>query len=163
MLHLLKKYSSKHDKYVTLKNNLIDNVSKFYEGREKIIEVFKNKVFPFYYDREDEEQMEFEKKEEEERIANANKFNEWVNKQETHINNELFKKYFKFQRPSDMFKLLYETNDKEKNSKLVIVVNSGLKDLKEEIKKLSEHEKKIEKPNKIVKIVKKILKFNRQN
>ena len=50
MLHLLKKYSPKHDKYATLKNNLVDNASKFYEGREKIIEGFKNKVFPLYYD-----------------------------------------------------------------------------------------------------------------
>ena len=46
VLHLLKKYSPKHDKYVTLKNNLVDNVSKFYEGREKIIKGFKNVVFP---------------------------------------------------------------------------------------------------------------------
>ena len=62
MLHLLKKYSPKHDKYVTLKNNLVDNVSKFYEGREKIIEGFKNEVFPLYYDEKYEEQMEFEKR-----------------------------------------------------------------------------------------------------
>ena len=55
VLHLLKKYSPKHDKHVTLKNNLVDNVSKFYEGREKIIEAFKNEVFPLYYDREYEE------------------------------------------------------------------------------------------------------------
>ena len=65
VLHLLKKYSPKHDKYVTLKNNLTDNVSKFYEGRERIIEGFKNEIFPLYYDKEDEEQMEFEKEEEE--------------------------------------------------------------------------------------------------
>ena len=64
MLHLLKKYSTKHDKYVTLKNNLVDNVSKFYEGREKIIEGFKNEVFPLFYNKEYEEQMEFEKEEE---------------------------------------------------------------------------------------------------
>ena len=55
VLHLLKKYSPKHDKYVTLKNNLVDNASKFYEGREKIIEGFKNGVFSFYYDRDNEE------------------------------------------------------------------------------------------------------------
>ena len=48
VLNLFKRYSPKHDKYVTLKNNLIDNVSKFYEGREKIIEGFKNEVFSFY-------------------------------------------------------------------------------------------------------------------
>ena len=65
VLHLLKRYSLKHDKYVTLKNNLVDNASKFYEGREKIIEGFKNGVFSFYYDRDNEEQMKFEKEEEE--------------------------------------------------------------------------------------------------
>ena len=62
-----------------------------------------------------------------------------------------------------MFKLLYETNDKEKNSKLVSAINSGLKDLRKEIKKISEEERKIEKSDKIVKIVKKIVKkkFNK--
>ena len=55
VLHALKNYSPKHDKYVTLKNNLKDNASKFYKGREKIIEGIKNGVFPFYYDRDHEE------------------------------------------------------------------------------------------------------------
>ena len=62
VLNLLKKYSQKHDKYATLKNNLVDNESKFYEGREKIIEGFKNEVFPFYYDEEYQGQIEFEKR-----------------------------------------------------------------------------------------------------
>ena len=35
VLHVLKNYSPEHDKYVILKNNLVDNASKFYEGREK--------------------------------------------------------------------------------------------------------------------------------
>ena len=43
------------------------------------------------------------------------------------------------------------------------MINSGLKDLKEEIKKMSEEERKIEKPDEIVKIVREILKFNKQN
>ena len=66
VLHVLKEYNPKHDKYVTLKNNLLDNGRKFYEGREKIIEGFKNKVFPLYYDsRNHEERMKYEEKEEE--------------------------------------------------------------------------------------------------
>ena len=43
------------------------------------------------------------------------------------------------------------------------MINSGLKDLNEEINKMSKEERKIEKPDKIVKIVKKILRFNQQN
>ena len=86
-----------------------------------------------------------------------------INKERAPINNELFKKYFKVQKTIVMYKVLYETNNKEKNSKLVNIFNSGLKDLKEKIKKMSKEERKIEKPDKIVKIVKKILNFNKQD
>ena len=64
---------------------------------------------------------------------------------------------------NDIFKLLYESNDKEKNSKLVSVINSGLKDLKEEIKKMSKEEIENERPDEIVNIVEMILDFNKQN
>ena len=97
--------------------------------------------------------MKYEKKEQEETIFNVKKFNEWVNKQETSIDTDLFKKYFNFQEPSDMFKYLYQTNDKEKNNELWNVINSGLKDLKEEIQEMPKEEKKIEKSDEIVKIV----------
>ena len=83
--------------------------------------------------------------------------------EEKDINDDLFNKYFKFQRPSDMLMLLNKTNDTEKNNKLVNLINSGLKDLKEEIKKMSEVEIENEDPELIVKIVEKILKFNKQN
>ena len=83
--------------------------------------------------------------------------------EETDINDDLFNKYFKFQKPSDMLMLVSKTNDTEKNNKLVNLINSGLKDLKEEIKKMSEVEIENEDPELIVKIVEKILKFNKQN
>ena len=91
-----------------------------------------------------------------------NKFDEWVIKQEKSINEELFKKYFNFQRPSDMFKYLYQTNDKEKNHELLNIIKSGLKDFKKENKKISEEERITEKSDKIIKTVKKILKFNKR-
>ena len=72
-----------------------------------------------------------------------NKFDEWINKKEADINKELFKQDFNFQRPINMLKLLHTTKDKTKNNELVSVVNSGLKELKEEIKKMSEDEKKL--------------------
>ena len=60
------------------------------------------------------------------------------------MDKELFKKHFSsFQRPSDMFKELYITNDKEKNSALVNVINSGLNDLKEVFKKCMKKKEKL--------------------
>ena len=57
----LKAYASRDNKYVEAKNKLVNNVKNFYKGREKIIEGFKNGVFPVYYD----ECGEFRKKDEE--------------------------------------------------------------------------------------------------
>ena len=50
---------------------------------------------------------------------------------------------------------------KKKNSNLVDMFNSGLKDLKEEIRKMSKEENK--RPDEIVNIVEMILDFNKQN
>ena len=96
--------------------------------------------------------MKYEK-EKEKTITDIDEFKNYITEKETKINKELFKNYFPFQTPSALLKDLYKINDKEQNSKLVNVINSGLKDLKEEIKKMSEEEKEIEDPESIVKIV----------
>ena len=62
-----------------------------------------------------------------------------------------------------MYKVLHTLNDKEKNSILVNMFNSGLKDLKEEIKKMSKEEIENERPDEIVNIVEMIFDFNKQN
>ena len=59
--------------------------------------------------------------------------------------------------------LLNTTKDKTKNNELVNMINSGLEDLKEEIKNMSKEEIEIEKPDEIVEIVEMILDFNKQN
>ena len=46
-----------------------------------------------------------------------------------------------------MYKVLSETNDKEKNNKLVNIFNRGLKDLENEIKNMLKRERKTKKPN----------------
>ena len=107
---------------------------------------------------------EEEQKEEQEKTkTDMNKIIKYIAEEETDLNKELFKKHFNLQRPSDMLMYLNKTNDKEENSKLVIAIISGLKGLKEEIKKMSEAEKEIEDPELIVEIAEKILKFNEQN
>ena len=88
-------------------------------------------------------------------------FNEWDNKKERSINSEIFNKYFKFQRPSDMLKDLYRINDKYKNKGLVNVIKSGLSDLKNETENMSDEEKEIEKPSEIIDIVEKTLEFTK--
>ena len=63
IINALKRYSSKSDKYIGAKDKLLNNVERFYEGREKIIVGFKNKIFPFNYDEAFEEQVRYEKEE----------------------------------------------------------------------------------------------------
>ena len=152
----LNNYSPKAQKYIEAKNSLLNNVKNFYKRREKIIEDFKEGIFLL---KSDDEQQQTSKKPIK---TDANAFNKLINKKETDINKELFKKHFNFQRPSSMLKDLYQINDREKNNKLVSVINSGLKDLKEEIEEMSKEEREIEKPDKTLKIVEEILKFNKQ-
>ena len=45
MIEVLKKYRPREPKYIE-KNNLLFNAQNFYDGREMIIEAFKNKIFP---------------------------------------------------------------------------------------------------------------------
>ena len=54
------------------------------------------------------------------------------------------------------------TNNKERNEVQVITINSGLRDLKEEIVDTSEQEEETESPNEVVNIVEIIFEFNRQ-
>ena len=50
---------------------------------------------------------------------------------------------------------------KKKNSNLVDMFNSALKDLKKDIKNMSEAEKEIEQPDEIIRVVEMILEFNK--
>ena len=60
---------------------------------------------------------------------------------------KFLKNYFNFQRPSNILMFLNKANDKEENKLFVSLINSGLKDLKEEIKKMSKEEKKLKAQN----------------
>ena len=87
---------------------------------------------------EKEEQQQTSKKEPlkkptKDDVSNSN---EWVNKKEANINNEIFQRHFKFQRPSDILQLAYKANNKKKNSELVNIIKSGLSDLENEIENM---------------------------
>ena len=57
-----------------------------------------------------------------------------ITDEEKDINNKIFKKYFKVQRPTDMLVFLNKKNDTEGKNQLVNLINSGLKDLKKKLK-----------------------------
>ena len=69
LLGALSIYSAKRKDYIEAKNKLLNNAKKFYKGREKITEGFKNGIFPLSYD-EEREQTRY--KEEENNIRNEN-------------------------------------------------------------------------------------------
>ena len=76
---------------------------------------------------EEEQEEQEELKKLDEKTADLNRSNEWIIEGEIGLN-ELFKQYFKFQKPSDMLMYLKETSDKTKNNESASMINSGLKD-----------------------------------
>ena len=72
IIGVLEDYTPRNNKYIEAKNKLLNYVKKIYEGREKIIEGFKNEIFPFNCDEAYEERMRYGK-EEEKKIRRRNK------------------------------------------------------------------------------------------
>ena len=89
VINVLERYAPRDNKYVEAKNKLLNNAKNFYEGRKKIIEGFKNGVFPLYYN-EIYEQMEAEKEEKERR--NQEKQKKKKKKKKNKIKNHLIQK-----------------------------------------------------------------------
>ena len=119
------------------KKRVLESARKLQDARKDIIDLFEKGIFPY-------RGGVFKIKEEQEKAkTDMNEISKYILEEETDLNKELFKKYFNFQRPSDMLMYLNKTNDKDKNNELVNVINSGLK----EIKKMSEKEKKMKTQN----------------
>ena len=129
----------------------------------KQLKIISDYLYSSEEEQEEEQERQEKQEEQDKKTFDLNKFIEQIiNKEGLPINNELFKKHFKLEKPILMYKVLYETNnDKEKNSKLVNIFNSGLEDLEKEIKEMSKEEIENEKPYNIVKVVKMILDFNK--
>ena len=134
----------------------------FYEGRKKIIEGFKKGIFPLKSDDEFKEQARHENIRNENGLIDYNKITELIKSKENEINNELVKKYFLVQNLGSLFKQIKDLKKNPKNKIRVLLIKSGLEDLKNEIENMSEEQKNIEKPNEIVDIAGKILEFNKE-
>ena len=113
----LKAYAPRDNKYVEAKNKLLNNVKNFYEGREKIIEGFKNEIFLCIMmkskknklnlkekqEKKEEERKRKNKKkskkkkqEEQKKESKENTFFKYIENKSKGISNDLFRKYFNF-------------------------------------------------------------------
>ena len=91
------------------------------------------------------------------------KLNRLIDTKTRNINDELLRKYLLVQDHGSLLeKLLRLRNNPERNKIQVDLINSGLKNLKKEIRDMSKEEIKIGNPNETVNLVEKILAFNRQ-
>ena len=97
----LKAYAPRDNKYVDAKNKLVNNVENFLKGREKIIQGFKNGVFPVYYDERHENQMKAESEIEDEE---KEEFFKYIEDESKDIGYILFSYYFNFVKPIDLAK-----------------------------------------------------------
>ena len=84
---------------------------------------YKNlKLSDYTYSSVKDEEEQAEQKEQEEqkknkikKTFNTDEYIDWmINEEDGHINQEIFQKYFKIQKPSLMYKVLRTINDKKK-------------------------------------------------
>ena len=86
-----------------------------FHAREDIIGFFEKGIFPFkgnVFKTKEEKSEEIKEETKEGFINNAIAL---IERESKDINNDLFKKYFKFSAPIDLAKKLFETKDQMKN------------------------------------------------
>ena len=165
VLNALKKYSPKNPEYIKEKINFLDNVKNFYDGRNMIINAFKDKIFPFYHEsRFEDKDKDKDHIRDENGLINYKKLDSLIFLKERVIYYELVRKHFLVHNLRSLLKNLEKSRkNTEKNKVQVNLIESRLNDLKNEIKVMSKYEKETEQPNEIVDIVENILEFNNQN
>ena len=97
-LGVLSNYTPRSQNYIEAKNKLLDNVKNFYEGREKIIKGFKDRIFPLNHDdefqKEDRYQEEIKNIRNENVLIDYNNFLRLIYLKERDISDELVRKHF---------------------------------------------------------------------
>ena len=102
--------------YYTYKNEYDKEIDSLSAKKEKKASLQTIKLNDDYWYKSDEEQEEQEEQNKQDKKQFDIEENiEWmINKEDTHVNKEIFKKYFQLESPSLMYKVLRGTNDKEK-------------------------------------------------
>ena len=97
------------------------------------------------------------------KMIDYKKLNGLINLKKRDTNDELVRKHFLVQDLEALLEKLKKLKNNAKKNKIqTSLINSGLRDLKEEIEDMSQQGKETENPNEIVDFIEKILEFNRQ-
>ena len=104
ILELLKMYKPK--KGSKLKGDLLINAQNFYDGREMIINAFKNKMFPKIYPHDYSEYEPPKSDIEDNDREKDDKFHKEFSGIDNKVDHELIKKYFKKESLLELFKYL---------------------------------------------------------
>ena len=104
-----------------------------FHEKENIVDLFRKVIFPYKSNVFKTKEEKSEKKKLEKLKDDYNKFFKYIQDESTGINYNLFEDYFRFSVARALAKELYKIKNKNKNDKLVNVINSGLIDLKNKI------------------------------
>ena len=113
-------YNELYDIYKSKYNKKIDRLSAKNKKKLDYKQLRLSDNYLYSSEEEQEEEQEKQEKQEKQNKQYKKPFDpeeviEWmINRERSPINNELFKKHFKVQKPIVMYKVLYKTNNKEK-------------------------------------------------
>ena len=180
IIRILIVYNPRKDsKYYKLKQDLLINAPTFYDGRELIIETFKNKIFPlsspdYYPEYVSEEgispKSSFSSDSEEDELleskGSTNSFDKLLTNVDEILDLNLVKKYFGSNSLKQIVRQLrYLRRHKNKMSAKdakIVLIEAGLSELKNDIKNMSEDEVKNKGLDLLKNIVEKILDANKR-
>ena len=143
VLTALEKCKPRDSEYKNKKLKLLENVKRFYNWREMIVNAFKNKIFPLYHKENMSEDKDEDYIRDKNGLINCKKLERLIFSGRSDINVELVMKHFLVQDLKPLLKKMKEIKDAEKNKIHASLVRSGLTDLKGEIKKWVMMKKKL--------------------
>ena len=151
MIDILKNYKPRRSDYKIKKDALVINAQNFYDRREMIIEVFKNKLFPLYsgnycHDLEEEETPKSDNEESEKGKASVSKLEKKPIDLDKVLNPALMQKYFYNSSLREVAKQLEDLKHQDKtsvehNNEMALLV-VGLTRLEKDIRNIPENEVK---------------------
>ena len=156
----LSRYSPRDEKYIVVKNKLLDDANNFYKGRESIIEGFKNGISPF----SKKDGMKSDGGDQQSHILDSpeqTKFNDYleqIKEERKNIEMGLFDKHFPYERPDRMVEVLYTSKSKADNNSVVSLIACCFDHLAKKVKEMPKDVRTEQ--VKILNIVNKILNFN---